>query len=70
MDRCDDHPPGNEELILQITEMLERLDRAELQRLVDHLQRRALAQVWARINRYNAELELAEPEPEPLTTSV
>ncbi len=54
---CEEHR-CKDELVHEITDMLNRFDRAYLQRLVDRLNRDALAQVWARINRYNNELQL------------
>lgn len=58
MNSFDDSPRGKDELIHEITDMLERFDRSYLQDLVSRLNRDALAQVWARINRYNSELSL------------
>jgi hypothetical protein len=58
MNPVDESPRSKEELIHEISDMLERFDRAYLQNLVNRLNRDALAQVWARINRYNRELSL------------
>jgi len=58
MNSFDESPAGKEELILEISEMLERFDRPYLQKLVSQLNRDSLAQVWNRINRYQQELAL------------
>ena len=62
MDPSAEYPPDKRELLHQIMDRLERLDRPYLQKLVDHLDRDALAQVWVRINRYDAELQLVDEE--------